>query len=106
MKGENNSTLWIILAVIFVVVLFLSFSFMGTGYGYGMMGSYGGLFGGWMILAMLFWVALFSLIFWLVYRLLLGREKEDTNALSVLKVRYARGEITKKQFEEMKKELM
>ncbi len=110
MKEDNNNLLWIILAVIFVIVVFLSISFMGSGYsssgygGYGMMGGYGGIFGGWMVIAMLFWVALISLIFWLVYKLLIGREKED--ALSVLKSRYARGEVTKKQFEEMKKELM
>ena len=78
--------------------------------GPGMMGGWGmGWFG--MIFMIVFWglviVALVFLIKWLA-----GSTRGDTrrpdksNALDILKERYARGEIDKTEFEEKKKDLI
>lgn len=81
-------------------------------WGYGMMGLGFGL--GW-IFQILFW----ALIIWLIVSLVRSRggsccgmgwgghggsQKED-NALEILKKRYAKGELSKEEFERMKKEL-
>jgi putative membrane protein len=73
----------------------------------------GGLFGDsslwlWGIVEMLFWVALLIalvlLIIWL-YRKIVGKAAENSSALQILKKRFAKGEITKKEFESMKKKI-
>ncbi|MEW6721768.1 MAG: SHOCT domain-containing protein [Candidatus Micrarchaeota archaeon] len=69
------------------------------GYGYDMMGGYGWVFG--FVFWVLVLVALVLLIFWL-YRNIAGRPQ---NAEEVLKQRYAKGEITKKQYDEIRKDL-
>ncbi|MBI2130643.1 SHOCT domain-containing protein [Candidatus Woesearchaeota archaeon] len=53
------------------------------------------------ILMLVFWVA----VIWLVFELF-GKGHEKTDSLETLKNRFARGEINKKQFEQMKKELL
>jgi len=67
---------------------------MGFGMGFGF------------IFMILFWVA----VVWIVVSLINSAQftqsgKKDEDALTILKKRYASGEITKKQYEEMKKEL-
>lgn len=65
-----------------------------------------GWFGG-MFMMIIFWVGLILLIAWLVRELSGGRrEKDGHRALDILKERYARGEIDKKEYEEKKKELL
>lgn len=102
--NKENYGWWILLVV--AIILLLS----GLGWGtYGMMGSGWGMMGlGFMFLPMLlFWGA----IIWLVVTLVnsSGKNKEEReesgSPLEILKKRFARGEITKKQLEEMKKEL-
>jgi len=94
---ENNRNLWILVfAVIALLILFGSF---GMG-GYGMMG-FGMGFG--MVFMLLFWGALIWLVVTLVNTSHPVRKEEDP--MSILKKRYASGEITKKQYEDMKKEL-
>lgn len=74
-------------------------------YGWNMMG--GGFFGiGW-IMIILFWIVVIlgivALIKWIV-----GSDKTDHSSqkpLEILKERYARGEIDKKEYQEMKKEI-
>ena len=75
--------------------------------GYGMMGNYfGGLFYGWRM--MIFWILVIIIVIWLI---IWGLKNSNNfsigsgNSLDIIKRRYAKGEITKKQFEEMKKEL-
>ena len=85
-----------LIALLVVVVLLFS--------GGGMMGSFGMGFG--VIIMVLFWGA----IIWLVISLINAgtKKSEETpeSALTILKKRYAKGEITKEQYLEMEKELM
>jgi uncharacterized membrane protein len=88
---------------------------MMTSGGMNMMGTnmMGGSSGGsswwlWSIVGMLFWlallVALILLIVWL-YKKVAGQATDGSSALDILKKRFAKGEITKKEFESMKKEI-
>ncbi len=95
MEENKNVWIWIIAAI---VLLFL-FSGFGIG-GYGMMG-FGMGFG--FLFMLLLWGALIWLVVTLINAAQSARKEEDP--LSMLKKRYASGEITKKQYEEMKKEL-
>lgn len=69
---------------------------------YNHMYGVGGFGGFWMLI---FWVALIAFIVWAV-REVSGRKTSDkSKALDILKERYAKGEIDKKEFEEKKKDL-
>ncbi len=73
------------------------------GYGFDMFGL-GSI---WMVL---FWIAIIALVIWAVVRLTSKTTNTPTStppasALDILKKRYARGEITKEQFEEMRRDL-
>ena len=93
MDGSKNTWIWIValLALLFVLGSF------GMG-GYGMMG-----FGGGWIVMLLFW----GVLIWLVVMLVGAAQsgKKDYDPSTILKRRYASGEISKKQYEELKKEL-
>ncbi|MCL5428683.1 MAG: SHOCT domain-containing protein [Chloroflexi bacterium] len=71
-------------------------------YGWGMMGGWGG-----MLVMLLFWVALILIIVWVV-RAAIGTNSGSgsaSNARAILDARYARGEITRKEYEQMKKDI-
>lgn len=74
------------------------------GHGEGAMGHAGGFLG--ILFMVLLWAAIILLIVWL-YRQIRGTGAGELSksALDILKERYAKGEITKAEFEEMKKEL-
>ena len=95
---EENKNVWVwALAVVALLFLFGSF---GMG-GYGMMG-FGMGFG--FLFMLIFW----GIIIWLIVTLInsaQSNKKDDSDPLTILKKRFAKGEITKKQFEKMKKEL-
>ena len=95
MEENKNMWIWIFVAAAFIF-LFASF---GMG-GYGMMG-FGMGFG--FIFMLLFW----GLIIWLIITFINASQsnKNEPDSLTILKRRYASGEISKKQYEEMKKEL-
>ncbi len=64
-------------------------------------------FGGWMII---FWVVIIALVVWGVIALVRrGTSVSDTpqkrDPLDIARERYARGEITKEEFEEIKRNL-
>ena len=99
-----------IMTAVLVLLVFSTIAFADSGdyYNGGMMGMVGynflGL--GWlgMIIMALFWIIIIAAVFYLFYWLLRqGVEKEDAH--EILKKRYARGEISEKEFRKMKKEL-
>jgi len=95
MEKDQQVLLWTIIGVV-VLLLLGSGTMMG---GYGMMG-YGMGFG------FLFMLLFIGSIIWLIVTLVnAAAKKEETTPLTVLKKRYAAGEISKKQYETMKKEL-
>ena len=96
MEQDKNVWIWV-LVVVAVLLLFGSF---GMG-GYGMMG-FGMGFG--FLFMLLFW----GVIIWLVITLINAAQssKKEEDSLTILKRRYASGEISKKQYEEMRKELI
>lgn len=77
---------------------------------YGMMDSYGyGMMsGGWWIVGLIFWILIIIGIVLLIKYLWEhgGARVEHESALEVLRKRYARGEISKEEFEEKKKDLV
>jgi len=82
----------------------------GNMMGYGMMGNnpmnfgYGySYLGFWNIAWLLFWIGIIVLIIWLIYKFIIKKETETP--INILQKRYAKGEINKKQFEEMRKEM-
>ena len=82
---------------------------MGSGgmTGYGMMGGYPAYYGYNSLLGILwlvFLVGAIALIIWLIYKFA-GKGKESGTPINILQKRYAKGEINKKQIDEMKKEL-
>lgn len=71
------------------------------GYHYGM---------GWMLLGLVFWVAIITgivlLVLWIARKSgKLHHEPKEESALEILNRRYARGEISKEEYLEMKKEI-
>ena len=96
MEKDKITWAWILIAVIAAIFLLGMF---GIG-GYGMMG-FGMGFG--FIFMLLFW----GLVIWLIVTLINASQsnKNEPDSLTILKRRYASGEITKKQYEEMRKGL-
>lgn len=91
---EKNAIVWIFIAAAAVILI----GSLGMG-GYSMMGF--GMGAGFLFM-LLFW----GLIIWLIVVLTRsGSQTKKEEPMTLLKRRYASGEITKKQYEEMKKEL-
>ncbi len=71
-----------------------------------------GMFGGGMWFGWIFWIAILALVIWAVTQFTNRNRTMDSSnfnekeiPLSILKKRYAKGEITKEQFDEMRKDL-
>ena len=78
------------------------YGFMGN-YGYGMMGLGGMLFG------LIFWIIIIVGAYLLIKYLIEQnkvRSGEEKSALDIAKERYAKGEITAEEFEEIKRRLV
>ena len=121
---KNTGTiLGIILVVVLVVLLLGSVGMMGFGgFGMGGYGGYGGMMGGYgpqgygfnpigAIISLVFWALIIGggvlLVVWLARnagRTALGASTGDAS-LDILKARYAKGEITKEQFDAIKRDL-
>src|SRR3972149_3129437 len=114
----------VVLAVVVVLVLVLSyFSSSSSYYGYPYGGGWsGGTVGGTMLIIVPIVIVVLVIIGWVVYRGFgwgggygdhcdghyshRGSEEERETATEILRRRYAKGEITKEQFEQMKKDLL
>lgn len=96
MEKDKNTLVWIFIAAIIIIFLIGS---LGMG-GYGMRGFGMGVG---FIFMLLFWGVLIWLVVTLINAGQSGKKEEDPSI--ILKKRYASGEITKKQYEEMKKEI-
>src|SRR3990167_4796982 len=75
--------------------------------GSGMMGNYPAYYGYynfWNVLWMVFLIEAIALIVWLIYKFT-EKGKESETPINILQKRYAKGDINKKQFDEMKKGL-
>ena len=59
--------------------------------------------GGWMMFPWLFFLTLFVLAF--LWRSRDAAREEPETALEILKMRYAKGEISREEFEKMKKDI-
>ena len=66
--------------------------------------AYYGYYNFWNVLWMVFLIGAIALIVWLIYKFT-KKGKESETPINILQKRYAKGEINKKQFDEMKKEL-
>ncbi len=93
---------------IYLVVLFLSVQIVyandwghmmypGTGHMFWNFGFIG------MFFMILFWVAVILLIYWVVKKFI--ETKQPEKPINILKERYAKGEITKKEYQKKIKEL-
>jgi putative membrane protein len=112
-QGERRDIAIVIGAIVVVVLLLV---LLGGGWmmGPGMMGYYGRFgYSPWMgIVMLLFWVLVIGGIAWLVVWLVrqgppghAGAGPSGARPLDILRERYARGEITREQYEEMRREL-
>lgn len=70
--------------------------------------GWGGMWFGW-----IFWLVIIGIIIWAVVTIVNNNNRKqkdyfprEEDALEILKKRYARGEINKEQFEQMKKDLL
>ncbi len=74
-------------------------------------GMMGGGMGIWMLLGIVFWILLIVgivlLVVWVVQKAMGGgADRLEESALEILKKRYARGEISKEEYEEKKRDLL
>jgi len=67
-------------------------------------GNMMGLFGGG-IMMIVFWVLFIALIVWLVREVRGTHAHHGSQSMNILKERYAKGEISKEEFDEKKKDL-
>ncbi len=74
---------------------------------YGLYDGFGGIgwFGGGLMM-FVFWALLVLFIIWLVRESNHDNSRSHSDALRILKERYAKGEITKKEFEEKKEDIV
>jgi len=93
------------------VDVYIGYGMMGGGMmnlvGFGMMGNYPIYYrynSFWNILWLVFLIGVIVLIIWLIYNFT-KKGKESETPISILQKRYVKGDINKKQFDEMKKEL-
>jgi putative membrane protein len=71
---------------------------------YGLYNGHGGYVGGGLMM-FIFWVLFIVFVVWIVREMTGKSNKTNSKPLDILKERYAKGEITKEQFESMTKDV-
>lgn len=124
-KMKNTGTIIGLVLIVGLAVLWLSSAgMMGFGMmGHGMMGGYGGMMGGYgnqfgfsfnpigAIISIVVWALIISgivlSVVWLIRNANRSGQaiRSSESPLDILKARYARGEITKEQFDAIKQDL-
>lgn len=63
---------------------------------------------GWDIFTTIFWIVVLGLVIYAVFKFLNSQSQtsDKSDPLNIAKERYAKGEITKQQFEQLKKNLV
>ena len=95
----------------FISIAVTLLSSCGGEYPYGPMGGPGGGWGhmmGYGFVGMLMWIIIMAIIGVLIYFLMqaaMNRGRAEETPLEILKKRYAKGEVTKEEFERIKKDL-
>lgn len=109
MRGRDVAVILVAVAAIVLLVSLLGMGMMGPGM---MAWHWGTGVGWWWAVAMiLFWVLLLGGGAWLLVTILRGNRQLDTGvggggrALDILRERYARGEITREEYESMRRDL-
>lgn len=114
MNGKKNTGIVIlVVSILLLAGVFLYREFMpGGGYGYGYGGHMMGGMGGWGVggLMLVFWgLILFGLILMINWLLTVNQNEKDglrtIDAMEILKRRYAKGEIDRDQYLQMRREL-
>lgn len=105
---SKNTITALAIGIIAVLALLIVPSFFGGwGGGWGMMGGFGA---GWTMLVLMILVPV--LVVWAIVALVrgsngnTGQVGQSESAMDILKKRYARGEISKEEFEERKNNLL
>jgi putative membrane protein len=105
--GKMKELLWVLIAVAFFAIIVPLLMWWPMG-GF-MMGGMMGFGGGYMILIPIAFVALIGIGAYYLITELMGTDKpinrQTKNAVDILKERYAKGEIMKDQYNEMRKEI-
>lgn len=120
MKSKNNimDIFWIFIGIIAIILVAaiamgIIYSARYPVYGYGMMGGAPGmwLFGGVFMIIPL--ILFFLFIYWIIAAMsnhtspvYYQEDLHNEQALEVLNLRYARGEITQEQYQKMKEEIL
>ncbi len=58
-----------------------------------------------MLIMIIFWAGLIALVVWIVVKAVRSGKSTSETPLDIAKARYAKGEISKKEFEQLKKDL-
>lgn len=114
----RESVVWVVAAIAIVLGALFFLPMLGMGMmggwwpmmGGGMMGGWGPGFGWWGLVMLIFWVffiiGIVLLVAWVVRQLAAGAGGGGrSRALEILQERYARGEITREQYEQMRRDL-
>ncbi len=85
---------------------YANYGMMGAGAGYMMLPGYGSYFWGLGVIGFLLLIAVVVFAVWIILRMAgVGRHRREQGPVDILNTRYAKGELKKRDYEKMKKEI-